>query len=450
MSYKILIANRGEIALRAMRACKELGLQTVAVYSNADKDLKHLKFADETVCIGPASPTLSYLNVASILSAAELTEANAIYPGYGFLAEDPNFAEMCEKSGFKFIGPSSDIIRKMGDKITAKTLAVKSGIQIVPGYKGDLPDDKSELSKIVNRIGYPIMIKATAGGGGRGMRMVRDESELFNSLEVTIQEALNAFGNGTVYLEKFIENPRHVEVQIVGDGMGEAIHLGTRDCSMQRKHQKIIEEAPALDVNEKSLQQTLNACVELCKEIKYEGVGTIEFLYENEEFYFIEMNTRIQVEHPVTEMITGYDLVKAQLRIALGMEIELDQSEINFKGHAIECRINAEDPRTFQPSPGLITKMHTPGGFGIRYDSHIYGGYRVPPYYDSLLSKIITLANTRESAIKRMLSALDEFFVQGIKTNHSLHQDVLNDETFKENKHTINYLEREFLPNNYE
>ena len=450
MSYKVLIANRGEIALRAMRACKELGLQTVAVYSNADKDLKHLKFADETVCIGPASPTLSYLNVASILSAAELTEANAIYPGYGFLAEDPNFAEMCEKSGFKFIGPSSDIIRKMGDKITAKTLAEKSGIQIVPVYKGDLPDDKSELSKIVNRIGYPIMIKATAGGGGRGMRMVRDESELFNSLEVTIQEALNAFGNGTVYLEKFIENPRHVEVQIVGDGMGEAIHLGTRDCSMQRKHQKIIEEAPALDVNEKSLQQTLNACVELCKEIKYEGVGTIEFLYENEEFYFIEMNTRIQVEHPVTEMITGYDLVKAQLRIALGMEIELDQSEINFKGHAIECRINAEDPRTFQPSPGLITKMHTPGGFGIRYDSHIYGGYRVPPYYDSLLSKIITLANTRESAIKRMLSALDEFFVQGIKTNHSLHQDVLNDETFKENKHTINYLEREFLPNNYE
>ena len=450
MSYKVLIANRGEIALRAMRACKELGLQTVAVYSNADKDLKHLKFADETVCIGPASPKLSYLNVASILSAAELTEANAIYPGYGFLAEDSNFAEMCEKSGFKFIGPSSDIIRRMGDKITAKTLAEKSGIQIVPGYKGDLPKDKSELSKIVDQIGYPIMIKATAGGGGRGMRMVRDESELFNSLEVTVQEALNAFGNGTVYLEKFIENPRHVEVQIVGDGKGGAIHLGTRDCSMQRKHQKIIEEAPALDVNEKSLQKTLNACVELCREIKYEGVGTIEFLYENDEFYFIEMNTRIQVEHPVTEMITGYDLVKAQLRIALGMEIKLDQSEINFKGHAIECRINAEDPRTFQPSPGLITKMHTPGGFGIRYDSHIYGGYKVPPYYDSLLSKIITLANTRESAIKRMLSALDEFFVQGIKTNHSLHQDVLNDKTFKENKHTINYLEREFLPNNYE
>ena len=450
MSYKVLIANRGEIALRAMRACKELGIQTVAVYSNADKDLKHLKFADESVCIGPASPALSYLNVASILSAAELTEVDAIYPGYGFLAEDSNFAEMCEKSGFKFIGPSSDIIRKMGDKITAKTLAEKSGIQIVPGYKGALPEDESELLKIVDDIGYPIMIKATAGGGGRGMRMVRDESELFNSLEVTIQEALNAFGNGTVYLEKFIENPRHVEVQIVGDGKGQAIHLGTRDCSMQRKHQKIIEEAPALDVDEKSLNQTLHACVDLCKEIKYEGVGTIEFLYENDEFYFIEMNTRIQVEHPVTEMITGYDLVKAQLRIALGMKIELNQDEIDFKGHAIECRINAEDPRTFQPSPGLITKMHTPGGFGIRYDSHIYGGYKVPPYYDSLLSKIITLANTRESAIKRMLSALDEFFVQGIKTNHSLHQDVLNDKTFIENKHTINYLETEFLPNNYE
>ena len=450
MLEKVLIANRGEIALRVLRACKELGIRTVAVHSTADRELKHVRLADESVCIGPPPSTQSYLDVPSIISAAELTNADGIHPGYGFLSENADFAEQVEKSGFKFIGPSSDIIRKMGDKITAKTLAEKSGIQIVPGYKGDLPDDKSELSKIVNRIGYPIMIKATAGGGGRGMRMVRDESELFNSLEVTIQEALNAFGNGTVYLEKFIENPRHVEVQIVGDGMGEAIHLGTRDCSMQRKHQKIIEEAPALDVNEKSLQQTLNACVELCKEIKYEGVGTIEFLYENEEFYFIEMNTRIQVEHPVTEMITGYDLVKAQLRIALGMEIELDQSEINFKGHAIECRINAEDPRTFQPSPGLITKMHTPGGFGIRYDSHIYGGYRVPPYYDSLLSKIITLANTRESAIKRMLSALDEFFVQGIKTNHSLHQDVLNDETFKENKHTINYLEREFLPNNYE
>ncbi len=450
MSYKVLIANRGEIALRAMRACKELNIKTVAVYSTADRDLKHLKFADESVCIGPASPTLSYLNAAAILSAAELTEVDGIYPGYGFLAEDPNFAEMCEKSGFKFIGPSSEIIRKMGDKITAKTLAEEAGIQIVPGYKGELPDSDEKIKEIVGNIGYPIMIKATAGGGGRGMRMVREESDLLNSLEVTIQEALSAFGNGTVYIEKFIENPRHVEVQVVGDGKGGAIHLGTRDCSMQRKHQKIIEEAPALDIDEISLKKTLDASISLCKKIKYEGVGTIEFLYENNEFYFIEMNTRIQVEHPVTEMITGYDLVKAQLRIALGMDIELNQDEIDFKGHAIECRINAEDPITFQPSPGLITKMHIPGGFGVRYDSHIYGGYTVPPYYDSLLSKVITLANTRESAIKRMLSALDEFFIQGIKTNHSLHQDVLHDETFIKNKHTINYLEKEFLPNNYE
>ena len=450
MSYKVLIANRGEIALRAMRACKELNIKTVAVYSTADRDLKHLKFADESVCIGPASPTLSYLNAAAILSAAELTEVDGIYPGYGFLAEDPNFAEMCEKSGFKFIGPSSEIIRKMGDKITAKTLAEEAGIQIVPGYKGELPNSDEKIKEIVGSIGYPIMIKATAGGGGRGMRMVREESDLLNSLEVTIQEALSAFGNGTVYIEKFIENPRHVEVQVVGDGKGGAIHLGTRDCSMQRKHQKIIEEAPALDIDEESLQKTLDSSISLCKKIKYEGVGTIEFLYENNEFYFIEMNTRIQVEHPVTEMITGYDLVKAQLRIALGMDVELNQDEIDFKGHAIECRINAEDPITFQPSPGLITKMHIPGGFGVRYDSHIYGGYTVPPYYDSLLSKVITLANTRESAIKRMLSALDEFFIQGIKTNHSLHQDVLNDETFIKNKHTINYLEKEFLPNNYE
>ena len=447
MSYKVLIANRGEIALRAMRACKELNIKTVAVYSTADRDLKHLKFADESVCIGPASPTLSYLNAAAILSAAELTEVDGIYPGYGFLAEDPNFAEMCERSGFKFIGPSSEIIKKMGDKITAKTLAEEAGIQIVPGYKGEIPNSDEKIKEIVESIGYPIMIKATAGGGGRGMRMVREESDLLNSLEVTIQEALSAFGNGTVYIEKFIENPRHVEVQVVGDGKGGAIHLGTRDCSMQRKHQKIIEEAPALDIDKKSLQETLDASISLCKKIKYEGVGTIEFLYEKNEFYFIEMNTRIQVEHPVTEMITGFDLAKAQLRIALGMPIDLNQDDVSFHGHALECRINAEDPETFQPSPGTITKMHTPGGFGIRYDSHIYGGYRVPPYYDSLLAKIITQANSRSSAIKRMLSALDEFFIEGIKTNHPLHQRILHDKTFKENKHTINYLENEFLKN---
>ena len=447
MAFKVLIANRGEIALRAIRACKELSISTVSVYSEGDKDLKHLKFSDETVCIGPSSPLESYLNTAAILSAAELTQVNAIYPGYGFLAEDSNFAEMCEKSGFKFIGPASGTIKSMGDKITAKTLAEDAGIQIVPGYKEDIPKNEEEFKKIAKDIGYPIMIKATAGGGGRGMRVVENEDDLISHAEITMQEAKNAFGNEKIYLEKFIANPRHIEVQIVGDGKGHAIHLGTRDCSMQRRHQKIIEEAPARNINENALNKTYEACTNLCKKIKYEGVGTIEFLYEDGEFYFIEMNTRIQVEHPVTEMITGFDLVKAQLRIALGMNITLNQENIQFTGHSMECRINAEDPETFQPSPGKITKMHTPGGFGIRYDSHIYGGYLVPPYYDSLLAKIITQANSRESAIKRMISALDEFFIDGIKTNHSLHQKILHDDTFLNNKHTINYLENEFLKN---
>ena len=447
MAFKVLIANRGEIALRAIRACKELNISTVSVYSEGDKDLKHLKFSDETVCIGPSSPLESYLNTAAILSAAELTQVNAIYPGYGFLAEDSNFAEMCEKSGFKFIGPASGTIKSMGDKITAKTLAEDAGIQIVPGYKEDIPKNEEEFKKIAKDIGYPIMIKATAGGGGRGMRVVENEDDLISHAEITMQEAKNAFGNEKIYLEKFIANPRHIEVQIVGDGKGHAIHLGTRDCSMQRRHQKIIEEAPARNINEDALNKTYEACTNLCRKIKYEGVGTIEFLYEDGEFYFIEMNTRIQVEHPVTEMITGFDLVKAQLRIALGMNITLNQENIKFTGHSMECRINAEDPETFQPSPGKITKMHTPGGFGIRYDSHIYGGYLVPPYYDSLLAKIITQANSRESAIKRMISALDEFFIDGIKTNHSLHQKILNDDTFLNNKHTINYLENEFLKN---
>ena len=447
MPFKVLIANRGEIALRAIRACKELNISTVSVYSEGDKDLKHLKFSDETVCIGPSSPLESYLNTAAILSAAELTQVNAIYPGYGFLAEDSNFAEMCEKSGFKFIGPASETIKNMGDKITAKTLAEDAGIQIVPGYKEDIPKNEEEFKKIARDIGYPIMIKATAGGGGRGMRVVEHEDDLISHAEITMQEAKNAFGNEKIYLEKFIGNPRHIEVQIVGDGKGHAIHLGTRDCSMQRRHQKIIEEAPARNINEDALNKTYEACTNLCKKIKYEGVGTIEFLYEDGEFYFIEMNTRIQVEHPVTEMITGFDLVKAQLRIALDMNITLNQENIQFTGHSMECRINAEDPETFQPSPGKITKMHTPGGFGIRYDSHIYGGYMVPPYYDSLLAKIITQANTRESAIKRMISALDEFFIDGIKTNHSLHQKILHDDTFLKNEHTINYLENEFLKN---
>jgi len=447
MSHKVLIANRGEIALRAIRACKELEIKTVAVYSSGDKNLKHLKFADETVCIGPESPLESYLNVPAILSAAEVTNAKAIYPGYGFLAEDYSFAEKCEESGFKFIGPNSETIKMMGDKITAKNIAEKAGIKVVPGYKDALPEEPEKIHAIASEIGYPLMIKATAGGGGRGMRLIENKDQLIDGLEVTMQEAMNAFGNKIVYFEKFISDPRHIEIQIVADGKGNAIHLGTRDCSIQRRHQKIIEEAPASDLNSESLLNTLNSCLKLCKDINYEGVGTLEFLYENDNFYFIEMNTRIQVEHPVSEMITGFDLVKAQLKIALGIPITLDQSKISFRGHAIECRINAEDAKTFTPSPGLITKMHPPGGFGVRFDSHIYSGYVVPPYYDSLLAKIITVANSRSSCIKRMTSALDEFFVEGIETNHSLHQELMHDEVFNKNKHTINYLENEFFKN---
>ena len=447
MSHKVLIANRGEIALRAIRACKELEIKTVAVYSSGDKNLKHLKFADETVCIGPESPLESYLNVPAILSAAEVTNAKAIYPGYGFLAEDYSFAEKCEESGFKFIGPNSETIKMMGDKITAKNIAEKAGIKVVPGYKDALPEDPEKIHAIASEIGYPLMIKATAGGGGRGMRLIENKDQLIDGLEVTMQEAMNAFGNKIVYFEKFISDPRHIEIQIVADGKGNAIHLGTRDCSIQRRHQKIIEEAPASDLNSESLLNTLNSCLKLCEDINYEGVGTLEFLYEDNNFYFIEMNTRIQVEHPVSEMITGFDLVKAQLKIALGIPMTLDQSRISFRGHAIECRINAEDAKTFTPSPGLITKMHPPGGFGVRFDSHIYSGYEVPPYYDSLLAKIITVANSRSSCIKRMTSALDEFFVEGIETNHSLHQELMHDEVFNKNKHTINYLENEFFKN---
>ena len=447
MSHKVLIANRGEIALRAIRACKELEIKTVAVYSSGDKNLKHLKFADETVCIGPESPLESYLNVPAILSAAEVTNAKAIYPGYGFLAEDYSFAEKCEESGFKFIGPNSETIKMMGDKITAKNIAEKAGIKVVPGYKDALPEDPEKIHAIASEIGYPLMIKATAGGGGRGMRLIENKDQLIDGLEVTMQEAMNAFGNKIVYFEKFISDPRHIEIQIVADGKGNAIHLGTRDCSIQRRHQKIIEEAPASNLNSESLLNTLNSCLKLCKDINYEGVGTLEFLYEDGNFYFIEMNTRIQVEHPVSEMITGFDLVKAQLKIALGIPMILDQSRISFRGHAIECRINAEDAKTFTPSPGLITKMHPPGGFGVRFDSHIYSGYEVPPYYDSLLAKIITVANSRSSCIKRMTSALDEFFVEGIETNHSLHQELMHDEVFNKNKHTINYLESEFFKN---
>ena len=448
MAFKILIANRGEIALRALRACRELGIKTVGVYSEIDKNLKHLKFADETVCIGPASPADSYLNIPAILSAAELTEVDAIYPGYGFLAENYEFADQCNKSGFKFIGPSSETIQTMGDKITAKNYVEKYNIPIVPGFSDDIPDEESKVKDIVKKIGYPVILKATSGGGGRGMRVVKEEENLISLIEITKKEALNSFGNERIYIEKYIENPRHIEIQIIGDGKGNAIHLGTRDCSLQRRHQKIIEEAPAINLDTQTLNKTLEACVNLCKEIKYEGAGTLEFLYEDNEFYFIEMNTRIQVEHPVTEMITGFDIVKAQIKIALGINYDLEQSKINFKGHAVECRINAEDPETFQPCPGLITKMHTAGGFGIRYDSHIYSGYNVSPHYDSLLAKIITQANSRRSAIKRMLSALDEFFVEGIKTNQSLHQKILNDDTYINNMHTINYLENGFNKKN--
>ena len=403
MTQKVLIANRGEIALRALRACKELDLKTVAIYSSGDKELKHLRLADETVCVGPESPIESYLNIPAILSAAELTGSDAIYPGYGFLAEDADFAEQCETSGFIFIGPSSSVIRQMGDKITAKDLAEKSNIPIVPGYRGLLPTEESAIKEVGSKVGYPLIIKASAGGGGRGMRVVEEESKLYAAIQLTKQEAKNAFGNDTLYLEKYIQNPRHIEIQIVADGKGNAIHLGTRDCSMQRRHQKIIEEAPAQDINSAALEKTMEACLTLCRSLSYSGVGTIEFLYENNKFYFIEMNTRIQVEHPVSEMITGFDLVKAQLKIALNMGIKLNQEEIVFRGHAIECRINAEDAETFVPSPGLIKKMHPPGGFGVRFDSHIYSGYIVPPYYDSLLAKIITTANTRESCILSLI-----------------------------------------------
>ena len=448
MSKKILIANRGEIALRALRACRELGLRTVSVYSEIDKDLKHLKFSDETVCIGPAIPAESYLNIPSILSAAELTEVDAIYPGYGFLAENPDFAEQCDKSGFKFIGPNSDTIRKMGDKITAKAFVSKFNIPIVPGYSDDLPEDNEQLKTIVNDIGYPVIIKATAGGGGRGMRIVEAEDELLSTIDITMQEAGNAFGNNKIYIEKFIENPRHIEVQIVGDGKGNAIHLGTRDCSMQRRHQKIIEEAPALDIDSQNLQNILDSCVNLCKEINYEGVGTLEFLYENKNFYFIEMNTRIQVEHPVTEMVTGVDLIAEQINIAAGHNLEFNQEQIHLNGHAIECRINAEDPfHNFRPSPGKITGWLPPGGPGVRVDSHVYTGYEIPPFYDSLIGKLIVWGKDRDTAIKRMNRALNECAVTGIPTTINFHLSLLDKNKFKEGKIHTKYVEEELLPN---
>ncbi|MCK9237480.1 MAG: acetyl-CoA carboxylase biotin carboxylase subunit [Thiopseudomonas sp.] len=442
MLEKVLIANRGEIALRILRACKEMGIKTVAVYSSADRDLMHLSLADETVCIGPAPGAQSYLHIPSIIAAAEVTGATAIHPGYGFLAENPDFAEQVENSGFTFIGPKADVIRMMGDKVAAKIAMQAAGVPVVPGSEGELPEDEEEALRIAREVGYPVIIKAAGGGGGRGMRVVRSEEDLIRAAVHTRNEAAAAFGNPVVYLEKFLENPRHVEVQIMSDGQGNAVHFGDRDCSLQRRHQKVIEEAPAPFIDEEARQKVFARCVQACKDIGYRGAGTFEFLYENGHFYFIEMNTRIQVEHPVTEMITGFDLLKEMLSIAAGNPLSVKQSDIKFRGHAFECRINAEDPDNFMPSPGLVKHYHAPGGNGVRMDSHLYSGYRVPPNYDSLIGKIITWGETREEAMGRMRNALDEIIIDGIKTNVPLHRDLMNDKGFMKGGVNIHYLEK--------
>jgi acetyl-CoA carboxylase biotin carboxylase subunit len=442
MLEKVVIANRGEIALRILRACKELGIKTVAVYSKVDKDLMHVRLADEAVCIGPNSSAESYLNIPRILSAAEVTDATAIHPGYGFLAENADFAEMVENSGFTFIGPTAATIRVMGDKVAAIKAMQKSGVPTVPGSDGPLDDDAERTMSIARRIGYPVIIKASAGGGGRGMRVVHSEAALINSIYVTKAEAKGAFGNDVVYMEKFLENPRHVEVQILADGQGGAIHLYDRDCSMQRRHQKVVEEAPAPHMDEAARAQVLKSCTDACLEIGYRGAGTFEFLYEDGGFYFIEMNTRVQVEHPVTEMITGVDIIKEQLRIASGLPLSIKQEDVIIEGHAFECRINAEDPNTFMPCPGKVTQFHAPGGLGVRVDSHIYSGYTVPPFYDSMIAKLITYAPTREEALKRMEVALDEMIVDGIKTNIPLQRDIVRDANFAKGGVNIHYLEK--------
>ena len=442
MLKKVLIANRGEIALRILRACKELGIKTVAAHSKTDVNLKHVLLADETVCIGPNPSSQSYLNVPAIISAMEITNADAVHPGYGFLAENADFAEQVEKSGFIFIGPTAAVIRMMGDKVAAIDAMRKAGVPTVPGSNGPLTDDEDRSRAVGLEVGYPVIIKAAAGGGGRGMRVVREESELLKAIQVTRSEAKSAFGDETVYMEKFLENPRHVEVQVLSDGQGNAIHLGDRDCSLQRRHQKVLEEAPAPGIPEDARQQVLEACVNACVKIGYRGAGTFEFLYENGQFFFIEMNTRVQVEHPVTEMITGVDIVKQQLLIASGEKLSLRQSDIIFRGHSFECRINAEDPVTFMPSPGKITAYHPPGGNGVRVDSHIYAGYTVPPYYDSLVGKIITYGQTREAALSRMANALDELHIEGIKTNITLQRDLVCDANFRKGGVNIHYLEK--------
>ncbi len=442
MLDKVLIANRGEIALRILRACKELGIQTVAVHSKIDADLKHVKLADQAVCIGPNPSPQSYLNVPAIISAMEITGAQAVHPGYGFLAENADFAEQVENSGFTFIGPKAETIRTMGDKVAAIKAMKVAGVPTVPGSDGPLSEDPDELRATAQRIGYPVIVKAAAGGGGRGMRVVENEESLVNSVAITKTEAAAAFGDGTVYMEKFLQNPRHVEVQILSDGQGNAIHLGDRDCSLQRRHQKVIEEAPAPGIPEDARQAVFASCVEACVQMNYRGAGTFEFLYEDGHYYFIEMNTRVQVEHPVSEMITGIDIIKEQLTIASGKTLSTKQEDIVFRGHSFECRINAEDPKTFLPQPGTIKTYHAPGGNGVRVDSHIYNGYSVPPNYDSMIGKIITYGRDRSSALSRMRNALDEMVIDGIKTNIDLHADLVRDEEFKKGGVNIHYLEK--------
>jgi acetyl-CoA carboxylase biotin carboxylase subunit len=438
---KVLIANRGEIALRVQRACRELGIKTVVVHSEADRDAKYVRLADESVCIGPPPSSQSYLNIPAIIAAAEVTDAQAVHPGYGFLSENADFAEKVERSGFVFIGPRPDTIRLMGDKISAKAAMIKAGVPCVPGSEGALPEDPKEIVRVARAIGYPVIIKAAGGGGGRGMRVVHTEAALVSAVTLTRSEALAAFGNPMVYMEKFLGNPRHIEIQVLADEHKNAVWLGERDCSMQRRHQKIIEEAPAPGLNQRQLLRIGERCAEACRKIAYRGAGTFEFLYENDEFYFIEMNTRVQVEHPVTEAITGIDIVQEQIRIACGLKLRFRQRDIVKRGHAIECRINAEDPYTFVPSPGRITSYHAPGGPGIRVDSHVYQNYLVPPYYDSLVGKVIAYGDTREQAIARMRVALSEMVVEGIKTNIPLHQELLLDEKFLRGGTSIHYLE---------
>ena len=442
MLEKIVIANRGEIALRILRACREMGIKTVAVHSTADNNLKHVLLADETVCIGPPASTESYLNMPAIISAAEVTDATGIHPGYGFLSENADFAERVESSGFTFIGPRPDAIRLMGDKVSAIRSMKKAGVPCVPGSDGPLGEDADENMRLARDIGYPIIIKASGGGGGRGMRVVHSEASLVAAITVTKAEARAAFNNDVVYMEKFLEEPRHIEFQILADEHGNVIHLGERDCSMQRRHQKVIEEAPAPGITEEQRQRIGARCVQACKDIGYRSAGTFEFLYENDEFYFIEMNTRLQVEHPVTEMITGIDIVRQQFLIASGEPLKIAQEDVRFQGHAIECRINAEDPKNFMPSPGLVTLWHPPGGPGIRVESHIYSGYRVPPFYDSMIGKLIAHGETRDVAVARMRNALSEVVIEGIKTNIPLHQEIFQHAAFQAGGTDIHYLEK--------